>query len=282
MQAGHLQPGPGAVVVVQDHGAVGVRPAAQQLGAGGDARGRPEQVDRQAHGVDPQVHEGAPARGRVEGRGQGPAAVGLHPAGELLLDQQGPVHPAQLPAGQDLTQRRHPRLEGGHPALHEEAVGRPGRGDHGPGLVGAQREGLLHQHVEARLQGGHGLVGVEDVGAAHVDQVRGGGAGGPAGRQQLGDGGVGGPDPVLGGEGGGVRGAGGDHRHHLHARGERGGLHEPAGDKARANDRHPDGCGSRRRHTSRVPVVSRISSMGRRRVPTGRRAGQQGAGLAGR
>ena len=42
-------------------------------------------------GVDPQVHEAAPAGRRVEGGRQAPGPVGGHPAGELLLDQQGAV-----------------------------------------------------------------------------------------------------------------------------------------------------------------------------------------------
>ena len=38
-------------------------------------------------------------------------------------------------------------------------------------LPGAQREGLLHQHVVAGVQGGDGLLGVQDIGRADVDQV---------------------------------------------------------------------------------------------------------------
>jgi hypothetical protein len=43
--------------------------------------------------------------------------------------------------------------------------------DHRLGLLGVEREGLLHQDVEARLKSGDRLGGVQGVRGADVDDV---------------------------------------------------------------------------------------------------------------
>ena len=250
MQAHHLGTGP--AVVAQRHRAHRVHARVQHHSGGVHPVRHPEQVDRQAHRVDAQVHERAARHGRVEGRRHRARAVGVHPGGVLLLDQHRTAHRPQPP--QVLAHHGHTRFEGRQPALHQQPVGLPSSRHHGTGLRWRHREGLLHEHVPPRPQRRDRVLGMEDVGAAHVDHVHGVLA---AGRQHLVQRGVRGGQTVLGGEGCRPlrprRGHPDDPGviHHGHR------LGEPLRDEPGADDAEPDGGGqgaSRSTHGPRLPV----------------------------
>ena len=236
VQAHHLGTGP--AVVAQRHRAHRVHARVQHHSGGVHPVRHPEQVDRQAHRVDAQVHERAARHGRVEGRRHRARAVGVHPGGVLLLDQHRTAHRPQPP--QVLAHHGHTRFEGRQPALHQQPVGLPSSRHHGTGLRWRHREGLLHEHVPPRPQRRDRVLGMEDVGAAHVDHVHGVLA---AGRQHLVQRGVRGGQTVLGGEGCRPlrprRGHPDDPGviHHGHR------LGEPLRDEPGADDAEPDGGG---------------------------------------
>ena len=248
MQADHLQireqggpvrgAGAGDPVVVEHHDAVGVGRIRQVPPRGGDPARRPEQVDGQRHRVDAQVHEAAASQGRVEGGRQLSGAQVIHTAGVLLPDQHRAVRAAPIgeQLGQGTTDRRGARLEGGQPSLHEEAVVATGGDDHRLRLGGVECERLLHQDVEAGLEGGDRLGGVQGVRGADVDDVDGGGAIGTARREHLLQRRVRRPDAVLGGEGGRALGVRRGHGHHPGLRHDGGRLEEPPGDEAGSHD----------------------------------------------
>ena len=95
VQADDLQPGVLTAVVGQDHRASCVDTALQQRPRGRHPVRLTEEVNGQVDRVDAQIHEGAAAQSRIEGRRQTAGAVELHPRGELLLGQHHPVQPPQ-------------------------------------------------------------------------------------------------------------------------------------------------------------------------------------------
>ena len=245
VEADHLEVGARAVgqaVVLEDDRPVRVGARPQQPPGRVHAGRLAEEVDRHRDGVHAEVHEASAAERGVEGGRQLARAEAVHARGVLLLDQEGPVRAGLAGAepGEGLADRRGPRLEGGQPALHEEAVGAAGGGHHGLGLLGAQREGLLDENVEPGLERRDRLLSVERVGRADVDDVEGRRAVRTTGGEHLGQGGVGGADAVLGGEGRGpLRVRGGD-RDDLDLRQHGGRLHEPPGDEAGPDDPEAD------------------------------------------
>ena len=153
------------------------------------------------------------------------------PEAELGVEH---AHLADGPGGQPFPHLDHPRDEARPHRLHQEQLARARRGDHLLGLAGVEGERLFAQHRLARLQGEQGVLAVERVRTADVDDVDAGVG------DELGVRAVAPRNFEAVAEGvGGVEGAGADRgdlgvRHHGHALGEHLG-HPPGGEESPAN-----------------------------------------------